>query len=313
MDTMLIIGLIVVIGFLCVLTAAVLVLQLRRPSGTNPDISAPLQNLTQSIQDVRVQAASLSADFKARSDVEKQTADSVRRLEMIVAGTNSKGAAGERVVDELFSKLPTEWKVQNFRIANKPVEFALRLPNGLVLPIDSKWTATALLEQFSNSVDPDEQNKLREQIEGIVITKAKEVKKYLDPALTLPFGIAVVPDAVYDLCPSVNIETYKHNVVVVSYSTFLPYILLIFQTVLTTSRTIDMEKLSAQIQAVGASLSEIEAELENRYAKALTMLEISRREIKGHIGKANNAITSVRITSSQAVSEPPEVAERNLN
>ncbi len=77
-----------------------------------------------------------------------------------------------------FSKLPTEWKVQNFRVANKPVEFALRLPNNLILPIDSKWTATPLLEQFSNSTDPDEQKKLREQIEGIFtgkITNWKEV------------------------------------------------------------------------------------------------------------------------------------------
>lgn len=296
---MLLIVLIVIVGFLCLLTAAVLVIQLRNKPSNNVDVSTPLQNLTQAIQDVRVQTASLTSDFKARSEVERQTADSIRRLEMIVAGSSSKGAAGERVVDELFSKLPTEWKVQNFRVANKPVEFALRLPNNLILPIDSKWAATTLLEQFSNSTDPDEQKKLRDQIEGIVINKAKEVKKYIDPSLTLPFGVAVVPDAVYSICPSVNIETAKHNVVVVSYSIFLPYILLIFQTVLTTSRTIDMEKLNAQIQAVEHSLKAIESELENRYAKAVTMLDISRRELKAHIGKASNAVTSIQITSNQ--------------
>lgn len=296
---MLIIVLIAVVGLLCLLTGAVLILQLRKPSNTNADVSTPLQNLTQVIQDVRVQTASLTADFKARSNSEKQTADSIRRLEMIVAGSSSKGAAGERIVDELFSKIPTEWKVQNFRVANKSVEFALRLPNNLILPIDSKWTATTLLEQYSNSTDPDEQKKLREQIEGIVIGKAREVKKYLDPSLTFPFGIAVVPDAVYVLCPSVNIETFKQNVIVVSYSLFLPYILLIFQTVLTTSRTIDMEKLNAQIQSVEHSLKAIEAELENRYAKAVTMLDISRRELKAHIGKASNAVTSIQIASNQ--------------
>lgn len=296
---MLIIVFIVIVGLLCLLTGAVLILQLRKPSNTNTDVSTPLQNLTQVIQDVRVQTASLTADFKARSNSEKQTAESVRRLELIVAGSSSKGAAGERIVDELFSKIPTEWQAQNFRVANKPVEFALRLPNNLILPIDSKWTATTLLEQYSNSTDPDEQKKLCEQIEGIVIKKAKEVKKYLDPNLTFPFGIAVVPDAVYALCRSVNIETFKHKVVVVSYSTFLPYILLIFQTALTTSKTIDMEKLNAQIQTVERSLKAIETELENRYSKAVTMLDNSRRELKGHIGKASNAITSVQISSNQ--------------
>jgi len=308
MDTnsMLIIGLIVVVLFLCILVAAVLILQIRNRTG-NTDISTPLQNLTQSIQDVRVQTASLNAGLKARSEMERQTADSIHRLETIVAGSSSKGAAGERVVDELFSKIPTEWKVQNFRVANKPVEFALRLPNGLILPIDSKWAATSLLEQFSASTDPDEQKKMREQIEGIVVNKAKEVRKYLDPNLTFPFGIAVVPDAVYAICQSVNIETYKYKVVVVSYSSFLPYILLIFETVRTTSKTIDTEKLSAQVQAVGHSLSAIESELENRYAKAVTMLDISRRELKGHISKANNAITSIQISSSQIVSEPSDI------
>lgn len=304
MDTnsMLIIGLVVVVFFLCILVAAVLILQIRNRTG-NTDLSTPLQNLTQSIQDVRVQTASLNAGLKARSEMERQTADSIHRLETIVAGSSSKGAAGERVVDELFSKIPTEWKVQNFRVANKPVEFALRLPNGLILPIDSKWAATSILEQFSNSTDPDEQKKLREQIEGIVVNKAKEVKKYLDPNLTYPFGIAVVPDAVYALCQSVNIETYKYKVIVVSYSSFLPYILLIFETVRTTSKTIDTEKLSAQVQAVGHSLLAIESELENRYAKAITMLDISRRELKGHISKANNAITSIQISSNQTMTE----------
>jgi DNA anti-recombination protein RmuC len=152
--------LIALVGFLCALTVSVLILQLRKPNNTNVDVSTPLQNLTQAIQDVRVQTASLTADFKARSDVERQTADSIRRLELIVAGSSSKGAAGERIVEELFSKLPTEWQAQNFRVGNKPVEFALRLPNNLILPIDSKWTATNLLEQFRNSTNIDEQNKL---------------------------------------------------------------------------------------------------------------------------------------------------------
>ena len=76
-------------------------------------------------------------------EVERQIADSIRRLETVIAGTQTKGAAGENVLEVIFSKLPAEWQVRNFKIGGKSVEFALRLPNELIMPIDSKWTATS--------------------------------------------------------------------------------------------------------------------------------------------------------------------------
>jgi len=306
MDTTLIIILIGMVGLLCVLVVGLLFLQFRKSPNAIVDISTPLQNLTQAIQDVRVQTASLNANIKARAGVEKQTADAISRLETIIAGSSSKGIAGERVLENLISKLPTEWQVQNFRVGNKPVEFGLRLSNGLILPIDSKWAATDLLEQFSVSNDSAEQKKLQEQIEKIIISKAKEVTKYIDPDITVSFGIAVVPDAVYDICPTVNIETSKFHVVVLSYSMFLPYLLLVFDMILRTSRTIDMEKLNSGVQTIQKSISDIGKEIEGRYSKAITMLEFSKHDLKGHISKANNALTSIQITSNQSPTTSPE-------
>lgn len=297
MDTMLIVFL---IGILCVLVGVLIFIQLRKPETSN-DVSTPLQNLTQAIHDVRVQTASLDASLRSRLDVENRTADSISRLETIIAGSGSKGAAGERVLENLISKLPSEWQVQNFRVGNKPVEFGLKLSNGLILPIDSKWAATDLLEQYSISNEPNEQKKLQEQIEKIVLSKAKEVQKYIEPNITTSFGVAVIPDAVYDICPTVNIETRKHRVVVVSYSMFLPYLLLVFDTVLRTSRTVDMERLNASIQKVNKGLSDIGEELEGRYSKAITMLEMSKRDLKGYVSKANSALVSAHISSGEQI------------
>ena len=50
----------------------------------------------------------------------------IRRLETVIAGTQSKGAAGENILDVVFSKLPAEWQVRNFPVGNKSVEFGLR-------------------------------------------------------------------------------------------------------------------------------------------------------------------------------------------
>jgi DNA recombination protein RmuC len=56
----------------------------------------------------------------------------------------------------VFGKLPAEWQVRDFKISGKVVEFGLRLPNDLILPIDSKWTATHLLEKFVAAEEVEE-------------------------------------------------------------------------------------------------------------------------------------------------------------
>src|SRR5690606_1695689 len=162
----------------------------------------------------------------------------IRRLVQVIAGTAAKGSAGESLVDVVFSTLPPEWQERNFRVGNRTREFAMRLPNALVLPIDSTWPATGLRDQFRGTEDPAEQTRLKAQIEAAVREKAREVRKYLHPELTVNFGIAVVPDAVFELCAAVQADCMRDSVVVVGYSMFVPYLLLVFQTVLRTSRDI---------------------------------------------------------------------------
>ena len=99
----------------------------------------------------------------------------------------------------MFSRLPAEWQVYDFRVAGGVVEFGLRLPNNLVLPIDHKWPAVDLLDRLAASDDPKEQAILQRQVQSAVRSKAMEVRKYIDPERTYGFGIAAVPDAVYEL------------------------------------------------------------------------------------------------------------------
>ena len=48
----------------------------------------------------------------------------------------------------------------------------------------------------------------------------------------MPFGIAVLPDSVFDLPSGVLAEVYKLNVVLVRYSMLIPYLMLVLQTTL---------------------------------------------------------------------------------
>ena len=244
---------------------------------------------------------------KARQEVEQRTGESIRRLEAVIAGTQTRGAAGENIVEVVFAKLPPDWQVRNFRVGNKFVEFGLRLPNRLILPIDSKWAATGLLEQFANCDDPDERLRLKAEIESAVLAKAREVRKYLDPALTVSFGVAAVPDAAYDLCAGIQADVFQENVVLVGYSMFVPYLLLVFQTVLKTSQNVDLEKLSAYLQVAQDSVRALQEELEGRFSRALTMLGNSRNDMSVHLGKVSSGLTSLQLGAEAA--QRPALAE----
>jgi DNA recombination protein RmuC len=266
-----------------------------------------LEPVSQAVANIQHGLAELHAYTRARQDMERQTADSIRRLEMVIAGTQTKGMAGENILETVFANLPQEWQVRNFRVGDKVVEFALRLPNNLVLPIDSKWPATNLLEQFAACEDLVEQRRLKAQIEKAVLDKAKEVRKYIDPNVTVNFGIAAVPDAVYDLSTGVQAEVFQLNVVLIGYSMFVPYLLLVFQTILKTSQSIDMQRLDAYLRSADEHIQAAQGELEGRFSRALTMLTNSRDELSVLLSKVRSGLTSVQISAARGTAgELPE-------
>lgn len=273
------------------------------------------QGLTDTTASIREGLASaqetlsaLRSQASARQDIERQTSESIRRLEAVIAGTQSRGAAGENILDLVLAQLPAEWQVRNFQIGNKMVEFGLRLPNNLILPIDSKWTSAGLLEQLADTHDPDEQQRLKAQIEKAVLAKAREVRKYIDPSATVSFGIAAVPDAVYDLCSAVRVEVMEMGVVLLSYSLFIPYLLLVYQTTLNTSHDLDLQQVGAYIQRTQESLTALQAELEGRLSKGITMVENSRDELRLLASRAALGLTSVQLSSgAQADAPTPRV------
>lgn len=254
--------------------------------------------------------AVIQSQARARQDLETQNHASIRRLETIIAGTQSKGAAGENILEATLAQLPPEWQVRDFRVAGKVVEFGLRLPSGLVLPIDSKWPATDLLERYAQVEDQAEGQRLRRQIEQAMIVKAREVRKYLDPALTVEFAVAAVPDAVYDLCGGLHAGLYQMNVALVSYSLLLPYILLVFHTSLKESTQVDLARVTRYLDSAQLAASAMQTELDGRFSNALAMLTNSRAELSAQVSQLSSGLTGMRTRptfaspSASAADEP---------
>jgi len=249
----------------------------------------------------------LHTHAKTEQETERQIAESIRRLETVIAGTQSKGSAGENILEVVFAKLPIEWQVRDFKIGGKAVEFGLKLPNNLIMPIDSKWTATNLLEQFIDANQLDEQQRLKRMIEDAVLQKAKEVRKYIDPSITVNFGVAVIPDAIYDLCAGIQYEVFRMNVVLVSYSMFIPYLLLVFQTVLKASQSIDLQKLDTYLQTAQDNINALQEEIDGRFSRAITMLNNSRDDMHAYLSKIGGSITGLQIGAGTTTALPETV------
>lgn len=262
--------------------------------------------LTSELAHMRENLASLQAHTRARHEIEQQTIHSIKRLELIIAGTQSKGAAGENIVELVFAKLPVEWQMRNFIVNGRIVEFGLRLPSNLILAIDSKWPATSLVEQIALTEDADQRETLKREIEREILRKTREVSKYIEPGVTMPFAVAVIPDSVYELSAAVQSEAFQSNVVLVSYSMFVPYLFLTIQTSIKTLQSVDLQKLDAYLDAIQSSLNKLQEELDGRFARALTMLSNAREEMRAQISKASGSITSLQISVPEADSTLPE-------
>ena len=225
---------------------------------------------------------------------EQQAADAVGRLERVLVGSQSRGAAGENAVEHLLAQLPAEWQVRNWRSGNKVVEFGLRLPDGAVLPIDCKWTGAELLERLDAAQTPIEARRAKERLVAPVVQRAREVAKYVDPQTTAGLGIAVVPDGVYAHCREAQAELIRERVVVIGQSLLLPYLLLVFQAVLAAARDVDLQRLNAALDSCLDSLGAAQDEVQGRLSRAMVLLENSRSALSANLAEAAAALSSVR-------------------
>src|SRR5713101_2108650 len=154
-----------------------------------------LSDVAQGLRGELSQAHRALAEVKAleqgRARQMEQAADSLRRLEAVVAGSSTRGAAGENILARALAQLPPDLLEINVAFGSRIVEYALRLPGGRFLPIDSKWTSVAILERLDTVAEdqPQERRRLLDLVVRDLRTKIREMTKYLDPERTLSLGL----------------------------------------------------------------------------------------------------------------------------
>jgi DNA recombination protein RmuC len=241
----------------------------------------------------------LRSALTARQPVEEEARASLRRLESVIAGSSTRGAAGENILEEALRHLPPEMLQRNVWVGGKVVELALRLPGGKLLPIDSKWVSSGALEQLAEpGLDAQRRAQLTGQVEREVERRVREVGQYIDPATTSPFALAVIPDAAYDVCRGAIVGAHQRHVMVVGYAMALPYLLTLYQLHLQFSRSVDMEKLQSALIDVERHLDTLEGVLENKLQRAVTMLQNAYGEGKQVSAKIRASAQSVQMAEA---------------
>jgi DNA recombination protein RmuC len=211
----------------------------------------------------------------------------VQRLATVLAGGASKGRAGENVLREHLSELPPAMLVTDFRVNGKVVEFGLVLPDGRRMPIDSKWPAVTELEALEAAADQVRRDECARAVEKAVVLRTKEVAQYLDPAVTSPVAVAAVPDAAYRVLKRAHADAYANGVVIVPYSCALPIVLFLYSLV---QRFGDAADVQASLAEVAGVLEALDTVVENRFARAASMLVNGTEEFRSHLGKARGSI-----------------------
>jgi hypothetical protein len=139
-------------------------------------------------------------------------------------------------------------------------------------------------------------------VEKAVASRAREVSQYLDPAVTAPVAVAAVPDAAYEVLRRAHADAYVHGVVIVPYSTALPIVLFLYALV---QRFGDAADVQASLAEVGAVLDSLEAVVENRFARAGTMITNGADEFRSQLGKARGSIARARASTTEPDADAP--------
>jgi len=267
--------------------------ELRRLADAAAQRELASEQLRQGLDGARRALDELRTRDQERRATEGEQREVIRRLATVLAGGASKGRAGEQVLREHLSQLPPGMLTSDFRVNGRVVEFGLVLPDGRRLPIDSKWSSLAELEALEAASDAVQRDQCARAVERAVVSRTKEVAQYLDPALTAPVAVAAVPDAVFAVLKRAHADAFAAGVVVVPYSNALPIVLFLYELV---RRYGDVSDAHASLAEVARVLDAMDAIVENRFAKAATMLTNGADEFRSHLGKARGSIARAHTT-----------------
>jgi DNA recombination protein RmuC len=218
-------------------------------------MAAQLHNSSKIVTDISTRLTKLDETNKRVVDV----AEELKTLQNVLTNAKQRGGLGEYYLENVLGNVlpPNVWEKQ-YRFKNgEIVDAIVRLKDGKILPIDSKFS----LENYNRMIEAPnktEREKLNADLKRDLKGRIDETAKYIRPTEnTMDFAFMFIPSEAlyYDVIindvgqgsSSRDLIDYAFNekkVIIVSPTTLLAYL----QTVMQGLRSLQIEEQAKEIQ-----------------------------------------------------------------
>ena len=126
--------------------------------------------------------------------------DPLNKLRRYLSGGTLAGKFGEwsleSIMQDIFNPSQFTKNAEVIKGSGKRVEFVLKMPEGLLLPIDAKFPS-GLYDTYLNSIDQKDERLIKKSIDDIRRHVAKDAadiqEKYVQSGVTVDLGIMYIP------------------------------------------------------------------------------------------------------------------------
>jgi len=241
-----------------------------KDSSQSSDSKESLRDLDKAVERQEAKLSNLSNDIQSFQDP-------LSKLNRYLSGGALAGTFGEWSLDAIVKDIFH----QNQFIANaevipgsgKRVEFAIKLPEGLILPIDAKFPS-GLFDNYLSAVDNRNPQLIKASSDAIrrhVQKDAKDIKeKYIQSGITIELGIMYIPSEslmqLIDSMDNIREEIFRDNRVLImgpnSLAAYLISVHMGFRTLALNERASEIMKefgkLKKEFENFGSSTEELQ-------------------------------------------------------
>ena len=241
-----------------------------KDSSQSSDSKDSLRDLDKAVERQEAKLSDLSNDIQSFQDP-------LSKLNRYLSGGALAGTFGEWSLDAIVKDIFH----QNQFIANaevipgsgKRVEFAIKLPEGLLLPIDAKFPS-GLFDNYLSAVDNRNPQLIKASSDAIrrhVQKDAKDIKeKYIQSGITIELGIMYIPSEslmqLIDSIDNIREEIFRDNRVLImgpnSLAAYLISVHMGFRTLALNERASEIMKefgkLKKEFENFGSSTEELQ-------------------------------------------------------
>ena len=251
------------------------------------DSKESLRDLDKAVERQETKLSDLSLEIQSFQDP-------LSKLNRYLSGGALAGTFGEWALDAIIKDIfhPNQF-IENAEVisgSGKRVEFAVKLPEGLLLPIDAKFPS-GLYDNYLSAVDSGDSQGIKVAKDAIrrhVVNDANDINnKYIQSGITIELGIMFVPSEslmqLIDSISDIRKQIFRDNRVLImgpnSLAAYLISVHMGFRTLAINEKASEIMKEFGKLKKEFENFSSSTAELQKKADAMLKVInEHSSRE-----------------------------------